>query len=122
MFVTSERDDYERGAAFYHGKFLSTQSALDAAQRELSAANAKLAEEEQLFHLRWNADIRAIKRWHEAGNPELLWPDHADLCVWLLEQLESANNEKDAEEDDAARLREQLAERDGLRAKHLKEK
>lgn len=41
------------------------------------------------FDLRWKADMRAIKMWQAAhpGN-ELVWPDHADLVVWLLEQLE----------------------------------
>ena len=39
------------------------------------------------FDLRWNADMRARKLWQEAhpGN-DLVWPDHADLCVWLMEQ------------------------------------
>jgi hypothetical protein len=42
---------------------------------------------DQSFDLRWKADMRAIKRWQEAhpGN-DLVWPDHADLVVWLLEQ------------------------------------
>lgn len=41
------------------------------------------------FELRWKADMRAITRWRDAnpGN-ELVLPDHADLVVWLLEQLE----------------------------------
>ena len=32
--------------------------------------------------------MRAIKRWQAAhpGN-DLRWPDHADLVVWLMEQL-----------------------------------
>ncbi len=42
------------------------------------------------FDLRWKADMRAIKRWQAAhpGN-DLVWPDHADLVVWLMEQLEN---------------------------------
>jgi len=45
----------------------------------------ELADHEKSFELRHSADMRAIKRWQEAhpGN-ELVWPDHADLCVWLL--------------------------------------
>ena len=41
------------------------------------------------FDLRWKADMRAIKMWQKAhpGN-DLVWPDHADLCVWLLEERE----------------------------------
>jgi hypothetical protein len=50
----------------------------------------QIEEHEQSFNLRWKADMRAIRRWQEAhpGN-DLTWPDHADLCVWLLEQLET---------------------------------
>lgn len=49
----------------------------------------RIDELERGFDLRWKADMRAIKRWQKAhpGN-DLCWPDHADLCVWLLEQLE----------------------------------
>lgn len=45
----------------------------------------------QSFDLRWKADRRAIRRWQQAhpGN-ETVWPDHTDLCVWLMDQwLES---------------------------------
>jgi len=49
----------------------------------------RVTELERSFDLRWKADQRAIKRWQAAhpGN-DLIWPDHADLCVWLMEQLE----------------------------------
>lgn len=42
---------------------------------------------QRTFDLRWNADRRAIKRWQEA-NPgrEHVWPDHADLVVWLMDR------------------------------------
>lgn len=51
------------------------------------------------FDMRWKADMRAIKRWQEAhpGN-ELVWPDHADLCVWLLEQLDEKSGATEAAE------------------------
>ena len=44
---------------------------------------------EDLFDLRWKADMRAIKMWRK-GHPErkLAMPDHADLVVWLLAKLE----------------------------------
>lgn len=51
----------------------------------LAAQNAEL---EAGFDMRWNADMRAIKRWQQATGKILEWPDHADLCVWLLEQLD----------------------------------
>jgi hypothetical protein len=44
---------------------------------------------EQSFDLRWDADMRAIRRWQAATGRQLTWPDHADLVVWLLEQLEA---------------------------------
>lgn len=58
-------------------------------ETELGMLKAELAEMQQSFDLRWNADMRAIKRWQEAhpGN-ELMWPDHADLCIWLMEQTD----------------------------------
>lgn len=50
----------------------------------------ELAAMQQCFALRWEADMRAIKRWQEAHpDNDLTWPDHADLVVWLIEQLEA---------------------------------
>ncbi len=41
------------------------------------------------FDLRWKADMRAIARWREAHpGKELVMPDHADLCVWLLANVD----------------------------------
>lgn len=51
-------------------------------------ARVRAAELQATFNLRWDADMRAIKRWQAATGRELVWPDHADLVVWLLEQLE----------------------------------
>lgn len=49
----------------------------------------QLEESDKAFDLRWNSDMRAIKRWQEAhpGN-DSVWPDHTDLSVWLLKRLE----------------------------------
>lgn len=44
-------------------------------------------EHDQSFDIRWKADMRAIKKWHEAGGDPMTWPDHADLCVWLMLRL-----------------------------------
>lgn len=57
-------------------------------QREtLTAAAEMLDEYDHSFELRWKADMYAIKRWQaEAPGRDLTWPDHADLCVWLLER------------------------------------
>jgi len=71
--------------------------------RQAATVEAKLRREfqekaeelEALFDLRWKADQRAIKRWREMGPPDrtLRQPDHADMVVWLLEQLDAANAE-----------------------------
>lgn len=52
-----------------------------------------LEEYEHMFDLRWKADMRAIKRWQQAhpGKPNV-WPDHADLVVWLMDQLEAVRH------------------------------
>jgi len=51
---------------------------------------SELVELNHSFELRWEADMRAIQRWRaEDPKPrELCWPDHADLCLWLLRRLE----------------------------------
>ena len=61
-----------------------------AARTALPELIARVRELEASFGIRWAADMRAIKAWQAAhpGN-EMTWPDHADLCVWLLEQLEA---------------------------------
>ena len=48
------------------------------------------------FDLRWKADMRAIKRWQAAhpGN-DLVWPDHADMVVWLLGEVDRLLKEKE---------------------------
>ena len=60
----------------------------------LIASHAGLAaqcdEMEQLFDLQHKADRRAVVRWR-AANPgkDMVFPDRADLVVWLMGQLES---------------------------------
>ena len=59
-----------------------------------------IEELEQLFDLRWAADMRAIKAW-QIAHPDQpkTWPDHADLGTWCLsriEKLEAALHEWDA--------------------------
>ena len=54
----------------------------------LRAAERERREHEGSFNIRWKADMRAIKRWQEANGQPDMWPDHADLCVWLMGQLE----------------------------------
>ncbi len=47
----------------------------------------ELDEKACTFNLRWKADMRAIKMWRAATGRTLEWPDHADLVVWLLQQI-----------------------------------
>lgn len=44
---------------------------------------------ERTFDMRWQADQRAIKRWQAETGRTDTWPDHADLCVWLMEKLDA---------------------------------
>ena len=55
--------------------------------KALKTAEQERREHRASFDLRWRADMRAIKRWQEAHGQPDMWPDHADLCVWLMEQL-----------------------------------
>lgn len=70
------------------------QHARDSA--ELLDVQRERDELQQSFDLHWRATMRAIKRWQEAHpGSDLTWPDHADLVVWLLEQLDAARAERD---------------------------
>lgn len=77
--------DFNRSYGF------ATSGGIDifAAKRDMAEAADSLDESDQSSDLRWKADMRAIKRWQQAnpGN-DLVWPDHADLVVWLLDQLD----------------------------------
>lgn len=57
---------------------------------EVQFALAEIAEMQASFDIRWKSDMRAIKQWQDVhpGN-DLTWPDHADLVVWLAEQLDA---------------------------------
>jgi hypothetical protein len=71
------------------GKEMALCQMPDGEQHAEEIVNA-LNEDDDRFNLRWDADMRAIKRWQEAhpGN-DMVWPDHADLVVWLLERLDA---------------------------------
>lgn len=70
------------------GDFCETEEANANLIASAPKMRAELDDMQATFDLRWEADQRAIKRWQAAhpGN-DLVWPDHADLVVWLLEQL-----------------------------------
>lgn len=82
--VKKERDELQR----------EYDDAENSATAVIGELRAEVEEQKQSFDLRWNADMRAIKRWREATGVELTWPDHADLCVWLLEQLARVEGER----------------------------
>lgn len=58
---------------------------------------AELADTRAVFDLAWSATRRAIQRW-QAANPgnDHVWPDAADLEVWLMSQLVAVEAERDA--------------------------
>lgn len=70
------------------GDFCETEWANAQLMASAPVLREELDDMQRTFDLRWEADMRAIKRWREVhpGN-ELVMPDHADLVVWLLEQL-----------------------------------
>jgi hypothetical protein len=70
---------------------LATPSTEILARIKAEAVAKERAGYDASFNLRWKADMRAIKAWQKAtGRGELVWPDHADLCVWLLNRLTDA--------------------------------
>jgi hypothetical protein len=80
------RSDYvgKERRAYVKGYLKGTIKLLKAENDELQTS----------FDLRWKADMRAIKKWQEKTGRELVWPDHADLCVWLMDELKELKKEK----------------------------
>lgn len=60
----------------------------------IDAVLAEVAELQANFELRWQADRRAIAAW-QAAHPESphVWPDHADMCCWLMGEVERLRGE-----------------------------
>jgi len=65
---------------------------MQAADR-IEALEAENAELQRCFDLQWAAQQRAIKRWQEATGRDMAWPDHAELILWMLEQIDAADKE-----------------------------
>jgi hypothetical protein len=62
---------------------------LEALRERAEKAEEACAEMQATFDLRWKADMSAINAWQEKTGETLTWPDHADLCIWLLERIRS---------------------------------
>lgn len=95
VVVTRDKVDYliatiENGAP---GDICETEEANAELMAAAPAMRDEIEELQRTFDLRWEADMRAIKRWRAAhpGN-DLVMPDHADMVVWLLEQLPANSN------------------------------
>jgi hypothetical protein len=62
--------------------------------RNIKVLKAEVADMRATFDLRYNAHMKAIKRWQEdAPGRELAWPDHVDLVVWLLGENDRLRSE-----------------------------
>lgn len=66
---------------------LGAETAVNGKRCDCTEARVHAAELTAYFNLRWDADRRATARW-QAAHPDRadVWPDHADLVVWLMEQ------------------------------------
>lgn len=80
--------------------------------RRALAAESRVDELQRVFDLRWKATQRAIARWRaeDPAGRKLEWPDHADLCCWLLDRLAEAEAERERLRAKVARLLGALTE------------
>lgn len=69
-------------------QFKEWVKALDEAMEHIKELSEDNDELNFSFNLRWKADIRAIKKWQIKTGKKLRWPDHADLCVYLMDELD----------------------------------
>ena len=74
---------------------------------EIERLQADLDDTNRIFEMHWDCSMRAIRMW-QAANPgnDLVWPDAADLLVWLLDQHKN-------QRDEIARLRNALNATEG---------
>ena len=89
MSTVAAGSEFHDSPETYVRRFREHSDAMIFAVKQRKEADDKIAELEASFNLRWGADMRAIKRWQEATGNTLVWPDHADLCVWLMEKVGS---------------------------------
>lgn len=81
----NDRDHLTERVNKHAAKYIGLRIKLDEAEK-------KIAELQASADLRWKADMRAIERWHAAHpDKELVWPGCADLCVWLMGELDEVN-------------------------------
>jgi hypothetical protein len=73
-----------KGGALIGGIVVAARSIGERIGDELTEARRL----EESFDLRWKADMRAIKMWQQKTGRIHTWPDHADLCVFLLDELD----------------------------------
>lgn len=65
-------------------------SGLSASIGDTKDAADRIEELERAVDLRRDCDQRAIKKWQEAHpDNDGTWPDHADMCVWLIRRVEN---------------------------------
>lgn len=71
----------------------------------------EVADLRRLFDLRRDADGRAVRRWRKAGlGRDLTIPDHADLVVWLLSQIELSEARIKTEDSATSTFKDALIE------------
>ena len=83
--------DIREASENYETTLTAALAAVEVLTAERDEALERAADLDQTFDLRWKANMRAIERWQEAhpGN-DLVWPDHADMVVWLLEKMDAS--------------------------------
>ena len=84
-------DEFEQ-MGYVWANFDQLRADLATARERIADTSERVEEMEALFDLRLKADQRAVKMWRaeKPDERELSWPDHADMCVWLLARLDSA--------------------------------
>lgn len=86
------------------------RAALAAERAEAERLRAEHAELESIFDIRHRADVRAIERWRDAApGRDLKAPDHADMVVWLLSELDAEREQANSAKGEAVGLALEIA-------------
>ena len=96
LTCASEADDGTWGQVIdYLIALVNVAPALLDAAEERDSLKAEVADLQATFDFRWKADQRATAMWQVATGRERMWPDHADMVIWMLGEIDKLRAECD---------------------------
>lgn len=68
---------------------MNAEDLIEEMRERMREAEENAIELQRLFQARWHADMRATNIWQRETGRRGVWPDHADMVLWLLQKLDA---------------------------------